>query len=312
MPIQQIQGQDTEYKPWGLTAGAMVGERQADQSAMNLQALQESQLGNTIKGIEAARAQNDFNSPEMEALRQQGIMGKDKTSAAKGFVDFGGMQSDLGAKLAKNAENISADNVKQIINDTDMIGAVASSYGPAGLAQVLPRLSPQLQQIYQQVGPAHFVETMRSLGDNLKTRIADSAANRGTIAVNAAHEQAKMPAKGMEVAADLYGKIYSADAHLKAALASAAAHSNSADKARSLEQSATLEFERAQKAKTPEEAKKHMDNYTTLITAAEKLKTAAVTVKDTGETARMNTFMSGGKAGGPKVERNANGAIVLK
>lgn len=306
----QIQGQETEYKPWGLTAGAMVGTRQADTDAANTLAIQGSQLGNVVKQKDAMVAQGQMDDPEWLKQKLAGEMGQGKSLAATGEFDQKTLNSKIQEGIAKNIQGKSAAEVGDQLNKAAVLSnnmqkilAAGEQMGFDGLefqtqAQAIAQeagLPPASVAKFMQMPPdkrAEFLKGQIKLMDLVRT---NTSAVLQKNAETTHSENAKMPIEGMKTAAQLTGTMYTADSHLKAALATAAAHSNSADKARSLEQSATLEFERAQKAKTAPEAEAHMKNYTTLIAAAEKLKTAAVTVKDTGETTRQREFMDKGK-----------------
>jgi hypothetical protein len=128
----QIQGLETEYKPWGGLAGIMTGVREADTEAANLQTLQESQLGNAIKGVEAGRAVSDYNDPRMEALRQGGIMGKNQVDIAQGATAAGTQQSDMNAKIAENLAKVPKAHVEKALAETHQ-----QTMGLMGLASAL-------------------------------------------------------------------------------------------------------------------------------------------------------------------------------
>ena len=128
----QIQGLETEYKPWGGLAGIMTGVREADTEAANLQTLQDSQLGNAIKGVEAGRAVSDYNDPRMEALRQGGIMGKNQVDIAQGATAAGTQQSDMKAKIAENLAKVPKAHVEKALAETHQ-----QTMGLMGLASAL-------------------------------------------------------------------------------------------------------------------------------------------------------------------------------
>jgi len=128
----QIQGMDTEYKPWGGLAGIMAGNRESEIDAANLQSLQESQLGNAIKGVEAGRAVSDYNDPRMEALRQGGIMGKNQVDIAQGATAAGTQQSDMEAKIQENLARVPKTHVEKALAETHQ-----QTMGLMGLASAL-------------------------------------------------------------------------------------------------------------------------------------------------------------------------------
>jgi hypothetical protein len=128
----QIQGMETDYKPWGGLAGIMAGNREANTEAANLLALQESQLGNAIKGVEAGRAVDDYSDPRMEALRQGGIMGKNQVDIAQGATAAGTQQSDMNAKIAENLAKVPKAQVEKALAETHQ-----QTMGLMGLASAL-------------------------------------------------------------------------------------------------------------------------------------------------------------------------------
>jgi hypothetical protein len=161
----QMQGLDTEMRPWGMTAGGILGARDVDMQGANLLALQDSILGNVIKGVDAGRAQSDYNNPEMEMLRQRGIMGKNQSDMAKGYVDAGSMETGVGAANAKNRATTSSSEIENLINSLDMAvsGLQSNMYGPATQTAVMSKLPPALQQLVQQHGPEGLVKLSEAL-----------------------------------------------------------------------------------------------------------------------------------------------------
>jgi len=109
----QIQGQDTEYKPWGITAGAMVGTRQADTDAANLLALQGSQLGNVVKQKDAYVAQGQMDNPKWLKQKLAGEIGQGQSLAAGGKVDEATADSKIKAKIAEHLSSASKSQVEQ-------------------------------------------------------------------------------------------------------------------------------------------------------------------------------------------------------
>lgn len=151
----QIQGQELEYKPWGGLAGIRSGERAANTDAANMLALQESQLGNVIKGVEAGRASSDFANPEMEQLRQAGIMGKDKTASATGEYDQGMLKSKLEKGIAENISGKSAAQIEQGLNqDYQTLQGLrkASSFLESSAAQNPAYVAEAFQRFGQELG----------------------------------------------------------------------------------------------------------------------------------------------------------------
>jgi len=153
MAIPQIQGMDTDYKPWGGLAGIMTGERQALQEAANLQGLEESQLSNILKRVEASRAQNDFDNPEMERWRQAKEMGMGMQQDAAGRLKQGTLDTDISSGVSKNIATTSGSKIDNMINLLDNSLAMLESNGPAGMSMVMTQFPPELQQLMQQAGP---------------------------------------------------------------------------------------------------------------------------------------------------------------
>lgn len=215
MPVQQMQTQETSYKPWGLTAGAMVGQQQYDQEAANQLALQESQLGNVIKGVEAGRAQADFENPQMEQWRQKGIMGKDMTSAATGEYDQKVLNSKIQKGIAENIKGKSAAEVENQINNVTLasnnlkkIIHAGDSMGWDGLefqtqAQAIAQeagFSPEVLSKFMRMPPekrGEYLKGQVQLMDLLRTNT--NAVLQENAKVTHA-EQAKLPGTAMTVA----------------------------------------------------------------------------------------------------------------
>jgi len=181
-----MQGQETEYKPWGMSAGNMVGKREADIDAANMLDLQQSQLGNVIKSIEAERASADFADPRMEALRQQGIMGKDQSSAAAGQLAMGTLDTGIAAGNSKNRASGSEDENKTLLNglqrvstDLDALLQGGGQYGPASYQNILRQMPPEFQQIGSKMQPEQFKGFIDMVTDKFKSTLADSPAVRG-------------------------------------------------------------------------------------------------------------------------------------
>ncbi len=183
-----MQGQETEYKPWGMSAGNMVGKREADIDAANMLELQQSQLGNVIKSIEAERASADFNDPRMEALRQQGIMGKDQSASAAGQLAMGTLNTGIAAGNSKNRASGSEDENKTLLNglqrvstDLDALLQGGGQYGPASYQNILRQMPPEFQQIGSKMQPQQFKGFIDMVTDKFKSTLADSPAVRGKI-----------------------------------------------------------------------------------------------------------------------------------
>jgi hypothetical protein len=126
----QIQGMDTEYKPWGLTAGAMVGERQADTDAANLLALQESQLGNILKQRDAMEAQAQMQNPEWLKWKLAGQMGEGMSKGATGTFDQGVLQDKMASSIADFQAKRGTDELTKVANSLQMIKIASQENGP--------------------------------------------------------------------------------------------------------------------------------------------------------------------------------------
>lgn len=128
----QIQGLDTEYKPWGGLAGIMTGVREADTEAANLLALQESQLGNVVKARDAAFAQDEMGNQELRNSRMQGMIGDSQVKTAAGRTAIGTQESDMQAKIAENLAKVPKAQVEQALATTHL-----QTQGLMGLAASL-------------------------------------------------------------------------------------------------------------------------------------------------------------------------------
>lgn len=226
--VAQIQGMDTEYKPWGGLAGIMAGTREADINAANLLALQESQLGNVIKGVEAGRAADDYSNPEMERFRQSGIMGDNQVKTAAGMTAMGTQQSDMSAKIAENLAKVPKAKVEQALNETHL-----QTQGLMGLATMLEQNGGQpsmefvtkAQSVAQQLGmQPQDLQQLLSNPELLKKKIAQNQqmltmvpAVLQKMAEEEHKAQVAMPAHAMAAAANIQGHQISADATVAAA-----------------------------------------------------------------------------------------------
>ena len=167
MPAPQIQTVPTEYKPWGLTAGAMVGQQQYDTEAANLQSLNEARLANVGHQRDAMLAQAQMDNPDWFQSKINKDIGEGNTAFSKGEYDKGTLQSKLAEGIAKNIANKSENEVKtQISESTKLLNTLklASIYldgpngqNPAAITGVLQKygvdigLPPKIQQQLLQV-----------------------------------------------------------------------------------------------------------------------------------------------------------------
>lgn len=154
MPAPQIQQIATEYKPWGLTAGAMVGQQQYDTEAANLQALNEARLANVGHQKDAMLAQGQMDNPAWLQSKIAGEIGQGQSLAATGEYDKGVLQSKLAAGIAKNLEGKSESEYKQVLAegskhlyDLNLANIRLNSpeaQNPAILSEVLQQIGPSL------------------------------------------------------------------------------------------------------------------------------------------------------------------------
>lgn len=138
----QIQGLDTEYKPWGGLAGIMTGVREADTEAANLLALQESQLGNVVKARDAAFAQDEMGNQELRNARMQGMIGDSQVKTAAGRTAMGTQESDMNARIAENLAKVPKAQVEQALATTHL-----QTQGLMGLASSLEQSGGGLEFI---------------------------------------------------------------------------------------------------------------------------------------------------------------------
>lgn len=176
MAMPNIQGMDTEYKPWGGLAGIMTGEREGLQHFANLQGMEEAQLSNVLKQVEASRAANDFSNPEMERWRQAKLMGEGMQQDALGRLKQGTLNTDSSAGNQKNQTETLENQAKAWMTESDMILSL-----PDGLAGATSgmQLSPQMQALAQQVGGIDRLKmVLPKINEMLKTQISQSPKHR--------------------------------------------------------------------------------------------------------------------------------------
>lgn len=180
MAVPGMQGLDTLYKPWGMTAGGMVGRRETDMEAADLLNLEEGMLGNVIKQVEASRAANDFSNPEMERWRQAKLMGEGMQQDAAGRLKQGTLNTDISAGNQKNQTDTLENQAKAWMTESDMIMSL-----PDGLAGATSgmQLSPQMQALAQQVGGIDRLKmVLPKINDMLKTQLSQTPAHIAKIA----------------------------------------------------------------------------------------------------------------------------------
>lgn len=176
----QMQGLDTLYKPWGMMAGGMVGSREADMEAANLLGLEESQLANLIKQVEARRAQSDFARPGLEEARQLGLQGQYGQQQAAGELALGTLRSNIGAANAANTAKKSGSELENQINYLDNAVATMEANGPLGVSMVMQQLPPSLQQLAQQTG-SNFPVALKKVSEMLKYQRSQTPTHIGAM-----------------------------------------------------------------------------------------------------------------------------------
>lgn len=177
--VTQIQGMDTEYKPWGLTAGAMVGERQADMEAANLLALQESQLANVLKQRDAMEAQGQMQNPDWLKWKLAGQMGEGMSKRATGEYDQGVLKDKLATSIAEFGAKRGTHELDKIGNTLDLILSTYNNNGPLGLKSLQGKIPDQL---YQYIGSnPNAITELTKMSDRLKTTRADTPTQRNAM-----------------------------------------------------------------------------------------------------------------------------------
>lgn len=293
MAVQPMQGLDTLYKPWGMTAGGMVGRRETDMEAADLINLEEGMLGNVLKQVEASRAANDFSDPRMEMLRQQGIMGDNMSKSAQGQMAMGTLDTGIGAKNAANRAAQSGSEIDSMINSMDQSLAMIQANGPAGMAMVMQGMPPQLRQIMEQAGP-QAPQVLMKLSEMLKQQRSVTPTHIGSMALedrknannktaNAAQETQRQTNR-MEQARFEAGAAAARqrehDANLKAIEQS---RRSDAEKIQSLEQLATSYLKAAEESTDPADRDSYMKSYEKAYNALMGVKTAASSAKSLGD-----------------------------
>lgn len=181
MAVPGMQGLDTLYKPWGMTAGGMVGRRETDMEAADLLNLEEGMLGNVIKQVEASRAANDFSNPEMERWRQAKLMGEGMQQDALGRLKQGTLNTDISAGNQKNQTDTLENQAKAWMTESDMIMSL-----PDGLAGATSgmQLSPQMQALAQQVGGIDRLKmVLPKINEMLKTQLMNTPKYMGDVSL---------------------------------------------------------------------------------------------------------------------------------
>lgn len=303
----QIQGLDTEYKPWGGLAGIMTGVREADTEAANLLALQESQLGNVVKARDAAFAQDEMGNQELRNSRMQGMIGDSQVKTAAGRTAMGTQESDMQAKIAENLAKVPKAQVEQALATTHQ-----QNLGLMGLASALEQgggsdlnfVSKAMSMAPQLGMKPQDLQQLLSNPDLLKKKIAQ---NQYMLTMIPEHmrklnelekgEQFKMPAHAMAAAA----QIEAAQIHADAAKAAAKIHADSSksnqEKSRTFEQAATAAFDDAAKEADPVKRELHNKNAQMYLEQAVKLRTVAPELKASAEERQLDRMLNRNKPG---------------
>lgn len=235
--VANIQGIDQEYKPWGGLAGVATGERRALTDFANQQALQQANLENVLKEVEARRAQADYNNPDMELWRQQGIMGKNKEAFSQGELSYQTLDSNVKTKLAENLSKASSAEIESTLNGLQTFVIEASSgQGGLGMQQALSKFPPHIQQVVQKLEaqqPGSSITYAKQLLDVMKNTLADTPKFRSDVSLeNVRAENSYI--KDTDVAdINAASHKYTADKHLEGVGITAAASreaKSSADK----------------------------------------------------------------------------------
>lgn len=113
MSAPQIQTTATDYKPWGLTAGAIVGQEQYDKEAANIQALKEAQLNNVVNQQKAMVAQGQMDNPEWLQAKLAGEIGQGRSLEATGKFDSQTLDGRIKSQVAEYAAKVPESKFKQ-------------------------------------------------------------------------------------------------------------------------------------------------------------------------------------------------------
>ena len=290
MTMPMIQGQDTEYKPWGGLAGIMTGEREGLQHFANLQGLEESQLSNILKRVEASRAANDFNNPEVERWRQAKLMGEGMQQDAVGRLKQGTLNSDISAGNQKNQSDTMENQAKAFMMESDMIMSI-----PEGLAGVGAQLSPQMQQLAQQVGGIdRLKQVLPRLNEMLKQRLSQTPKFLGEkelenikfghrVSADSAQQTQKHSNDMERVRFEAGARAAQAREHDATLKAIEQSRKSDAEKIQSLEQLATSYLKAAEEATDPADRDSYMKSYEKAYNALMGSKTAASSAKSLGD-----------------------------
>jgi len=200
-PNIQSLNYDQGALPFGFRAGELQGWDAVDKQQANAQGLQEQNLSNVIKEVEARRAQSDYSAPGMEAARQQGILGENRGKYADGQLKYDTLDSNTKTKLAENLSKASAAEIESTINGIDMfITAASSGQGGIGMQQALSNLPPQYQQIVQrmeQQKPGSSLEYAKQFKDVITAARADNAKYRADVSLKEVEGEQTAIVQGM-------------------------------------------------------------------------------------------------------------------
>jgi hypothetical protein len=177
MGLEQL---TTGWKPMGAQAGLITGQQELDVNQANALELQRKLFENQVQQKNAFEAQADMNNPELQRLRQQGIMGKAMGDYSTGKLAYDTLDSSIKTKLAENLSKASEAEINSTLNGLDMFVANAKANGPAGLGMAIEQLPPQYKQLAQGLiqqgkNPVEFAESLR---ETIKRAQTDSVAQR--------------------------------------------------------------------------------------------------------------------------------------
>lgn len=151
MSAPQIQTTATDYKPWGLTAGAIVGQEQYDKEAANIQALKEAQLNNVVNQQKAMVAQGQMDNPEWLQAKLAGEIGQGRSLEATGKFDSQTLDGRIKSQVAEYAAKVPESKFKQEQAEAaNRLSAMTKIYSSLEANQWNPGA---IQAAAQQAGP---------------------------------------------------------------------------------------------------------------------------------------------------------------
>lgn len=211
--MANIQGIDTEYKPWGLTAGAMVGERQADTDAANILALQESQLANVLKQRDAMEASAQMQNPEWLKWKLAGQIGEGMSKGATGQFDQGVLKDKMDSQIEEFRAKKGEHELNKLSNTLDLVLSSYNANGPLGVKSLQGKIPDELYQ-YIATNPNSIAE-LTALSDRLKSNRADTPKAREAINLKNVEGENQYITSTDVADINAASHKYTADAHLQ-------------------------------------------------------------------------------------------------